>query len=213
MKMADMKRIIISIVLGVWALVSYSQVVEENPPSQTLSSLMDEQSKKEVKRSVKSFVLSVGPAWNVSKVYTSQGARTSQAGMELMAEYNHIYSKGFGFGLTLAYNTTKYPVDGRLNQLFVGPSLVYAGHIGKKWWAKVDVGIGYGNCHGDYDTTAGYSEKTGISINYMLSPSIGIGTNLLFISTFLADKEESLRKDEINGVARVGLTLGLRVFL
>ena len=75
MKMADMKRIIISIVLGVWALVSYSQVVEENPPSQTLSSLMDEQSKKEVKRSVKSFVLSVGPAWNVSKVYTSQVPR------------------------------------------------------------------------------------------------------------------------------------------
>ena len=207
-----MRKTILTIALGAWMLNSNAQVVGEESTSQSVASLLEEQPKEETKRTEHSLTLGVGPAWITSKIYTPKGKYTMQTGMEVMAEYDCVFSKGYGFGLTFAHNQTAYPGDAKLYQFFVGPSFVYAGYFGKRWWAKVDLGLGYAVCDDTYEKQNGLGTKTGISFNYLVSPKIAIGAHLRAISATFGEQSADYpgSKDDVNGIARFGLTFGVR---
>ena len=207
-----MRKIILTIALGTWMLSASPQEVSESTTSQSVASLLNEQPEKEKKKSVQSLTIGGGPAWITSKIYTPRDVYSMRTGMEIMAEYDCVYSRGLGFGVTIAYNHTDYPDDCKLGQLFLGPSLVYAGYIGQKCWAKVDVGLGYVRCDDGFEKQSGLGIKSSLAFTYMVSPKFGVGLHLLsFTSTF---GEQSANypgsEDDVNGIARLGVSVGLR---
>ncbi len=101
-----MKKMILTIALGTWMLNAYPQEVSESTSSQSIASLLNEQPEKEKKKSVQSLTIGGGPAWISSKVYTPRDVYTSRSGIEMMAEYDCVFSRGLGFGVMIAYNHT-----------------------------------------------------------------------------------------------------------
>ena len=201
-----------TIALGAWMLNSSAQVINEEATSQSVASLLEEQPKEGKKKPEQSLTLSFGPAWITSKIYTPRDVYTKRMGMEIMAEFDCVYSKGFGFGLSINYNHTTYPGDAQLNQFFLGPSFVYAGYIGERWWAKCELGLGYAICDDGFEKQSGLGTKTGISFDYMVTPKIGVGVHLRSISTFFGEQSSSYpgSEDDVNGIARFGLTFGVK---
>lgn len=167
------------------------------------------------KKITHTLAVSAGPAWITSKVYTSHEWYSWRTGMELTGEYNCVFSGGTGFGITYTSNITSYPNAGDLKQYYVGPSLVYAGFLGSHWHAKVDVGIGYTNCSDELSSEGGVGLKSGLSIEYLPCRNVGIGLEMISVSSYLGKQPEIApdNSNERNGVARIGLTLGLRVYL
>ena len=167
------------------------------------------------KKITHTLALSAGPAWITSKVYTSHEWYSWRTGMELTGEYNCVFSGGTGFGITYTSNITSYPNAGDLKQYYVGPSLVYAGFLGSHWHAKVDVGIGYTNCSDELSSEGGVGLKSGLSIEYLPCRNVGIGLEMISVSSYLGNRSDFAPRNtnERNGIARIGLTLGLRVHL
>ena len=167
------------------------------------------------KKITHTLALSAGPAWITSKVYTSHEWYSWRTGMELTGEYNCVFSGGTGFGITYTSNITSYPNAGDLKQYYVGPSLVYAGFLGSHWHAKVDVGIGYANRSDELSSEGGVGLKSGLSIEYLPCRNVGIGLEMISVSSYLGNRSDFAPRNtnERNGIARIGLTLGLRVHL
>lgn len=167
------------------------------------------------KKITHTLAVSAGPAWITSKVYTSHEWYSWRTGMELTGEYNCVFSGGTGFGITYTSNITSYPNAGDLKQYYVGPSLVYAGFFGSHWHAKVDVGIGYTNCSDELSSEGGVGLKSGLSIEYLPCRNVGIGLEMISVSSYLGNRSDFAPRNtnERNGIARIGLTLGLRVHL
>ena len=208
-----MIRMILTIALGTWMLNASSQEISENTSSQSIASLLNEQPEKEKRKSVQSLTIGCGPAWISSKVYTPRDVYTMRTGIEMMAEYECVYSRGLGFGVMIAYNHTNYPDDCKIAQLFLGPSLVYAGYIGKRCWAKVDVGLGYATCDDDgYSIQSGVGFKSGLAFTYMISPKLGVGVHLLSLTSSFGEQSNNYpgSEDDVNGIARFGVSVGLR---
>lgn len=207
-----MKKTLLTIALSAWMLNTYAQVVGEESTSQSVASLFEEKPKEEKKKPEKSLTLSFGPAWITSKIYTSRDVYTNQAGMEIMAEFDCVYSNCLGFGLSFNHNFTNYPYDSKLYQFFLGPSFVYAGYIGERWWAKVDLGIGYAMCDDTFEKQSGLGTKSGISFNYMVSPKIGVGIHMRALSSIFGKQSVSYpgSENDANGIARFGVTIGMR---
>lgn len=207
-----MRKMILTIALGTWMLNAYPQEVSESTSSQSIASLLNDQPEKEKKKSVQSLTIGGGPAWISSKVYTPRDVYTSRSGIEMMAEYDCVFSRGLGFGAMIAYNHTSYPDDCKLGQLFLGPSLVYAGYIGMRCWAKVDVGLGYTNCDEGFSIQSGVGIKSSLAFTYMILPKFGVGVHLLSFSSFLGNRSAKYpgSEDDVNGIARFGVSVGLR---
>lgn len=166
-------------------------------------------------KTMHTFAVSVGPAWITSKVYTPKNSYSWRTGFEVTGEYNCVFSGGTGFGITYTSNITSYPNAGDLKQYYVGPSLVYAGFLGSHWHAKVDVGIGYTNCSDELSSEGGVGLKSGLSIEYLPCRNVGIGLEMISVSSYLGNRSDFAPRNtnERNGIARIGLTLGLRVHL
>lgn len=162
------------------------------------------------------FALNAGPAWITSKVYTPDGSYRWRTGLEMVADYNCIFKQGMGFGITVAHNSTSYPRSGSMKQLYAGASFVYSGRWGDKWRAKADAGLGYANCGDDYSTQGGLGIKAAYGIEYMMSPNVGLGLEMTSFSSYFGKHEDNHYpgdRNDTNGVARVGLTVGLRFYL
>jgi hypothetical protein len=161
------------------------------------------------------FSVNAGPAWVTSKVYTPRGRFSWRTGLELVADYNCIFSNGLGFGLTVAHNSTSYPDNITMKQLYAGASFVYSGKWGDKWRAKVDAGLGYANCKDDMSTEGGLGLKAAYGIEYKVSRQVGLGLEILSVTSYLGSQTNYYtgEKNERNGVSRLGLTLGLRFYL
>ena len=207
-----MNKLLFTIALCAWILNVHAQNGDDVSTSQTISSLLETQPEKKVKDIDESFAVSIGLSSIQSNIYTPGDAYSDCGGLDAMAEYDYVYPSGFGFGVTIALNHTSLPDHTKIKQLFFGPSLVYAGYLGEKWWAKVDFGLGYGNCIQDHAISTGLGAKSSISFDYMVTPTIGIGAQLSTFKTFFG-KSKDYGRDEVNGIARLGLSINLRKHL
>jgi hypothetical protein len=160
-----------------------------------------------------------GPAWITSKMYVpvSYGRyeeKSRKTGTELTAEYNCVFSSCYGFGITYSHNHTGYGngVDVDLN--YIGPSFVMAGNLSPKWRGKLDVGLGYGNMKTGGESEGGLAFKAATGVEYLVSKNFGIGAELMTISTYFGKQEDNYPgdKDDTNGIARLGLNVGMRFY-
>lgn len=153
----------------------------------------------------------VGPAWVTSKIYAPSGTYKWRTGLELGLEYNAVFKKGYGFGVSVLHNSTSYP-DGKVKQLFVGPSFVYAGNFSNKWRGITEIGLGYSSFSDEYVTHVGIGFKYSVGLEYMLSDKFGISAKLRDITVYMGKKDGEngwrSNKDEVNGVARLAIQLG-----
>lgn len=206
-----MNKLFLTILFGVWMLNANAQDDGDAATSQTIASLLEPQSKEKTKKVDESVAASIGFSSITSKLYTSGDVFTDCKGMDAMVEYDYVYPSGFGLGITIAFNRTKIPYDNTwVKQLFAGPSLVYAGYLGRKWWAKADLGLGYGNCIDEGSISTGLGAKSSVSFDYMVTPTIGIGAQLSTFSTFLGKSKGYGRDGEMDGIVRYGLSINLR---
>ena len=157
--------------------------------------------------------LSVGPSFVTSKMYYAPHDYSSwRPGVELTADYNCVWSSGIGFGLTYAHNMTNYKHDIHTTQDYVGPSLVYRSQNDKKWQWKAQAGIGYGHVGGDADSQGGFAFQSAVGVEYRFSKHVGVGVDLNAINTYMKD-DEYTSDNEQNGVARITLNTGIRIYL
>lgn len=203
-----MNKLFLTIVLCIWALSVHAQDDGEVSTTQTLASLLDTQPEKKAKEADESVAISFGSSSVKSKIYSSGDEYSGLRGMDLMVEYDYIYPKGFGFGITIAFNRTKVE-DILTYQLFAGPSLAYAGYLGKKFWAKVDLGLGYANFFEKNSMETGLGGKSSVSFDFMVKPNIGIGVQLSTFSTYFGKSSD----DEIKGIVRYGLSVNMRMHI
>ncbi len=166
---------------------------------------------KETKSITHTISFDVGPAWVTSKIYAPSGTYKWRTGLELGLEYNGVFKKGYGFGVSVLHNSTSYP-DGKIKQLFVGPSFVYAGNFSNKWRGITEIGLGYATFSDEYDSQGGIGFKYSVGVEYMLSNKFGISAKLRDITVYLGKKDGDngwrSNKDEVNGVARLAVQLG-----
>lgn len=207
-----MNKLLFTIALCAWILNVHAQNGDDVSTSQTISSLLETQPEKKVKDADESFAVIIGQSSIQSDIYTSGDVYSNCGGLDAMVEYDYVYPSSFGFGITIAFNHTSLPDHTKVKQLFAGPSLVYAGYLGEKWWAKADLGLGYGNFIEEHSILTGLGGKSSISFDYMVTPTIGIGAQLSTFKTFFG-KSKDHGRDEVNGIARFGLSINLRKHL
>ena len=170
------------------------------------------------KKATHTLSLNAGPAWITSKVYVPSGysykEKSWKTGLEMTAEYNCVFSSGFGFGITYARNHTSYGNGYDMNLNYIGPSFVMAGNLTPKWRGKLDVGIGYANMETDGETEGGLGVKSAAGMEYLLSKNIGIGAELMSVSTWFGEREGDYPgdDDDLNGITRIGVTVGMRIY-
>ncbi|MDR0893895.1 MAG: porin family protein [Prevotellaceae bacterium] len=156
--------------------------------------------------------VSAGWGWVTSKVATPLGSYRGKGGVEWGVEYNHVFNSGWGFGLQYAGFQVEFDRSASSTLTFIGPSLVYRGRFSDKWLPKMSLGIGYGGMSDNGFNTSGVGISYALGMEYMLSKSVGVGVELSeFVFNFSTTKEQQ-RNNERNGVARVSLTGGLRVY-
>ena len=163
--------------------------------------------------------VNAGPAWITSKVYvpTSYGKyekKSWQTGLELGAEYNCVFSSGYGFGINYSHNHTSYGKGIDMDLNYIGPSFVMAGKFTPKWRGKLDVGFGYGNMSTGDESEGGLAFKASTGVEYLVSKNIGIGAELMTISTWFGKQDDGYPGDDYdtNGIARIGLNVGMRIY-
>ena len=152
----------------------------------------------------------VGPAWITSKMYTPSGEYTWKRGLEVGFEFSRVYSKGYGFGISILHNSTSYP-EGKVRLSYVGPSFVYAGFLSDKWRGMAEIGLGFSIFHDEGSgNESGLGIKYSTGLEYMLSKDFGISAKLRSVTVYFGGKQKDFGgdDDEINGVARVALLLG-----
>ncbi|MBR3088269.1 MAG: outer membrane beta-barrel protein, partial [Prevotella sp.] len=173
---------------------------------------------------IRSLSVEMGPSWINSKIYTSEGDFTKQAGVELGVEYAGIKVGGIDYGISFYHNETN--IHGcKVSLNYIGPSLTYAHLFHQKWLGKVSLGLGVGTAHGKDDGYNNYalrSEKMqfglgtrlAVGMVYLVSDHIGFGLNLHNMAIFILKKEGSHFSDsnEINGISRIGGTLAFHYF-
>ena len=209
-----MNYLFLTILLSTCMLNASAQDGDEVSTSQTIASSLETKSESKVNKSDESMAVSIGNSSLKSKIYSSRDVYTGERGLDVMVEYDYVYPSHFGLGITIAFNRTKLPYDNIwIKQLFAGPSLVYAGYLGKKWWGKADLGLGYGNFINDNTIDSGIGGKSSLSIDYMVTPTIGIGAQLSAFTTFFGKSKDYGRDGETDGVARLGFAISIRKHL
>lgn len=156
----------------------------------------------------------VGPAWITSKMYTPSGKYTWRTGLELGAEYSCVFSKGYGFGITYLRNHTNYP-DANVDLNYIGPSFVYAGNFSEKWRAMAEIGLGYGNINDGSGWQSGFGTKYTAGVEYMLSDKLGVCAKLRNMAVYFGKQDSDYPgdDDDLNGISRLALQLGLCIHL
>ena len=155
-------------------------------------------------------------------------ASSWKPGVSALVEYEHFWKSGWGFGVNLIYNDTRYSQEGRLNEnpslalrsVYIGPSLVYSGCFNDHWRVECGYGLGYGFLGGDLAENDGLGMMFKAGIEYMVTPHFGLGVELneLVVYTKEDNSTEEFKRlypSESNftsGISRLGLAAGVRFY-
>jgi hypothetical protein len=169
------------------------------------------------------FRVSYGPSWLVSKYYAPKRVYNSKAGWEGSFSYEHVWKKGYGFGIDMSlfrtvfdgedlYTNAKYD----LMLFYLGPSFVINAKITKKWQYNTAIGLGYAsyNENGDY-TEGGVGVMLRAGIDYCFSKHFGVGVDMN-LQTAVFKRPDNVDKymepNERYGFERLNILAGLRYF-
>lgn len=164
--------------------------------------------------------VSIGPSLIYSKLYISNQEYKSKEAFDVQLEYEHIWPKGSGIGISYYGCQTSY-YDGNFRVHYFGPSYVYAYRdVRRKFGLGLSLGFGpafYKDEFSQYKN--GYRKGYGIGFmykvyaEYILGKHFGLGAELGLLSTFFSKPADvKMPKDERYGVQRVNFLVGPRFY-
>jgi len=147
-------------------------------------------------------------------------------GISALLEYEHIFKSGWGFGLNVIYNDTRYKNTYKnsakknlaLRQVYLGPSVVRRNLIGYRWLVEGVFGIGYSHLGGDFlDGTSGLGFMLKGGVEYMLSKHVGIGVEMNDVIAITGENNDDLMKkysedNSWSGSFRIDFAAGIRFY-
>lgn len=177
-----------------------------------------------------------------SKVYLPQNlyygrkimASSWRPGVSALVDYEHFWKSGWGFGLNVIYNDTRYSTEGHyidlsetkrerigipMRSYYVGPSVAYSGCYKKRWRYEGACGLGYGHISGFLDDYSGIGSLLRVGMEYMITSHFGVGAELneliIFTSDDSLDDFKEVYPSESNvtsGLSRLGIAAGVRFY-
>lgn len=160
--------------------------------------------------------ISFNPGFITSKVDTGYGEKSWVGGTGFTADYRCVFRSGYGFGLAYSHSQTNYDTGWNgstsVKLDYFGPSFVMASPIGEHWSARLSWGIGYALYSDGYDSQGGFGYQFMGGVEYRLGRVMALGVDLTeTVHTF--SRNESTPKDKVNGFSRLGLNMGLRLYM
>jgi hypothetical protein len=160
--------------------------------------------------------VAVGPSWLVSKFETYRRIYKKKDGLDITADYAHVWKSGFGVGVNYLHNYTSFDegFDTRVN--YVGPCADFVYDDGTWRWGA-GIGIGYG-CYTESAGSLSHTENnlaTLIRLNaeYMASKNFGIGLQAnMFTMRMKKPEDFELKENEVSGIQRMGIQLSLNYY-
>ena len=160
--------------------------------------------------------VAVGPSWLVSKFETYRRIYKKKDGLDITADYAHVWKSGFGVGVNYLHNYTSFDegFDTRVN--YVGPCADFVYDDGTWRWGA-GIGIGYG-CYTESAGSLSHTENnlaTLIRLNaeYMASKNFGIGLQAnMFTMRMKKPEDFELKENEVSGIQRMGIQLTLNYY-
>ena len=176
--------------------------------------------------------LSGGLSFIISNVYIDNQYENKvmrsiwRPGISALLEYEHIFKSGWGFGLNVIYNDTRYKntyinsakKNLALRQIYLGPSVVRRSLIGNRWLVEGAFGIGYSHLGGDFlDGTSGLGFMLKGGVEYMLSKHVGIGVEMNDVIAITGENNDALIKkyseeNSWSGTFRIDFAAGIRFY-
>jgi len=158
--------------------------------------------------------------WITSKVVTPYQERSNQGGHGFEIGYRCLFYTNWGLGICYEHNKTTYsgyPSDYELGLNSFTGSLIYGGHLGQKWIATVEFGVGYAN-YSDCGKKMkdGIVFKSALGAEYSPDGTFGIGLGISYNTSIFGDeKNKNYYKNEnyINGFRRLAINAGIRLYL
>lgn len=199
--------------LLVWLLCTLCMTTQAQQAEQMLG-MKSQQQTKDWSQNVLAF--SFNPGFITSKVDTGYDEKSWVGGMGFAADYRCVFRSGYGFGLAWSHSQTNYDLAGGYSTPvkldYIGPSFVMASPMGQRWHCRLSWGLGYAHYSDGYESDNGFGYQFMGGVEYRLGKSIALGVDLTeTIHTF--SKQETNKKNEINGFSRLGMNMGLRVYL
>ena len=181
---------------------------------------MEEQrrSMEEVRRNAPCNIIriSAGPSWLTSKYQIGNHVYRSKMGFSFLADYDHVWKSGIGFGINYLYNHTSFDEGVTMRLNYIGPSLVLA-FAGNKMRYDMSLGFGY-CCYRESLVGSSYSEgKVAALMRLGLERKIGehlaLGLQMNMFSMRMNEPDDiQLKKNEFYGIQSIGLQAGLRYY-
>ena len=171
------------------------------------------------------FKASIGPGLIYSKVYTPNSVYSAQFCGDTDLTYQHVWRRGWGFGINHALNVANYNHEYLITQNYIGPSAVFA-HRRGKFGFDVSAGIGYvyyvermkaWDSHNRVRTFKGTESGLGfygqVGVEYIFSKHLGIGAQITTLrSAYPRPENDLVPEDESYGIQRINVLIGPRVY-
>lgn len=185
----------------------------EKRPGMNVNEAQQAKSERSMAQNVLAF--SFNPSFITSKVETGYGEKTWVGGLGFAADYRCVFKCGFGFGLSYSHSQTNYDI-GHGNSIplklgYVGPSFVMAGPVGERWNARLSWGLGYAHYSDDVVKDNGFGYQFISGMEYRLGSAMGFGIDIT--ETLYSFPENPYSDNERNNFSRLGLNVGLRIYL
>ena len=161
--------------------------------------------------------VSVGPSWITSRVYVTQTRFfKGRRAIDVYADYEYQWRKGWGLGANFAYNRASFGSYGSFTQTYLGPSLLYAYRRPRRIGMEIALGLGVGYYAelGGY-TAFGMGMQSRLGVEYLFTKHFGIGLQLISFSCYYPKPKEAeivLKENEEYRLDRVSVQLGLQYY-
>jgi len=161
--------------------------------------------------------LSVGPSFMNSNYQVGNHLYHSRVGLSVNADYDHVWNTGFGFGINYIHNYMSFDEGIKTRVDYIGPSLVLASPMMRKFRYDLCIGLGYGHFSESYDGLTNSENRLGatmrLGVEWKVAPHLGLGTQVsIFTMSLKKPDDVELEKNEIYGIQQIGLYVGLRYY-
>jgi opacity protein-like surface antigen len=162
--------------------------------------------------------ISYNPGFITSKVFVGYNEESWIEGHGFSADFRHVFRSGFGFGLSFSHSQTNFEYGWKktipLRLEYLGPSFVMANPVGEHWHARLSFGLGYAHYSDGNDSEDGFGYQFMAGVEYRLGSVFALGIDLTeTVHRFSQQDYDYGNKDMKSGFSRLGLNVGLRLYM
>ena len=189
----------------------------ERKPSVPASVTEEEQPKETAKFRHNTFYANFGYSFTTRRIYApAEATGHPKQGMDWQVGYDWVSRKGLGAGLMYSGYRSSYIYDGVKNNVgmtYIAPQFVIKQIFGR-WTMEEKIGVGYirykTSAKGSSDTSSGGGCNFLFGVGYLLTETVGIGTNLGYIGGSLPDEAYAGSGNSSPTMWRFNFDIGIR---